>query len=265
MSTGLKSEAPTKLNESEIIALIRDETIAGGAQLSNLSESTGQWMDLKGSHFYQYVEEVKVKKQQIREQAKTEQIEQKEAAKTNKIEIRQNRKQQKILAVVAKNKEEQKKRQSEIAEQQRQMVAKAQSAALETTALQNHDRQLFGSGCVLFGIVLIVVFGAGLIAYTSWENKQQFQKAEKTYLDACKKYNSELARALDVGAAGRSRRVFMSDLLSASEKLDELVEESKQIREIHSNAKTEYERAYSLFSDICSEKGKPPPPKLQTY
>ena len=53
MSSGLKSETPTKLKDSEIIALIRDSTIGGGAQLSNLSELAGQWIDLKDSHFYQ--------------------------------------------------------------------------------------------------------------------------------------------------------------------------------------------------------------------
>jgi hypothetical protein len=74
MSSGLKSETPTKLKDSEIIALIRDETIAGGAQLSNLSESTEPWIDLKDSHFYQYVEEVKANKQQIREEAKIDKL-----------------------------------------------------------------------------------------------------------------------------------------------------------------------------------------------
>jgi hypothetical protein len=67
MSSGLKGETPTRLNDSEIIALIRDETIAGGAQLSNLSKSIGQWITLKDSHFSHYVDAAKEKKLRTRQ------------------------------------------------------------------------------------------------------------------------------------------------------------------------------------------------------
>jgi hypothetical protein len=58
MSSGLKSETPTKLKDSEIIALIRDETIAGDAQLSNLSKPNGEWISIKDSYFYSHLEEL---------------------------------------------------------------------------------------------------------------------------------------------------------------------------------------------------------------
>ena len=89
MSSGLKSETPTKLKDSEIISLIRNETIAGGAQLSNLSKPSGGWISLKDSHFYQYVEEVKTEKKRRRENEKENKLaqitlEKKEGAEANR-------------------------------------------------------------------------------------------------------------------------------------------------------------------------------------
>ena len=92
----------------------------------------------------------------------------------------------------------------------------------------------------------------------------RYKAAEKTYLRACDKYNAEMSHALDVADAGRSRRAFTSEFLSAGEKLAELTKESKQIMEMQSDAKAKYEKAYSIFSKICSDLGKPPPDKLMT-
>ena len=92
MSSGLKSETPTKLKDSEIIALIRDETIAGGAQLSNLSKPSGEWISLKDSHFYQYVEELETEKKRQREKEKEEKLAQKTLAKKERAEEKQRQK-----------------------------------------------------------------------------------------------------------------------------------------------------------------------------
>jgi hypothetical protein len=259
MSTGLKSEAPTKLNESEIIALIRDETIAGGAQLSNLSESTGQWMDLKGSHFYQYVEEVKAKKQQIREQAKADKIEQKHAAKRTKTKIRDDRKQQQKLALDARHKKEQQQRQSELVEQERQREAKSQLDEQATTSVGQQNRQS-GSGAVIIGIILTVLFGFGGVAgYLLWVNSK-FEAAEKIYANATEQYLSEMERANDV-LNGATR---LAQFLEPQDALNTLNQAGRQSTEILSNATAKYEKAYSIFSNICADLGKPPPESLLT-
>ena len=259
MSSGLKSETPTKLKDSEIIALIRDETIAGGAQLSNPSELPKQWVDLKDSHFYQYVEEVKVKKQQIREQAKADKIEQKDAAKRTKTKIRDDRKQQQKLALDARHKKEQQQRQSEFVEQERQREAKSQFDAQATTSVGQQNRQS-GSGAVLIGIILTVVFGFGGVAgYLLWVNSK-FEAAEKIYENATEQYLSEMERGTNVLTAANSLAQFLEpqDVIRT---IDQAMRQSKEIR---SNATTEHDRAYSTFCDFCSNHGKPRPEKFST-
>jgi hypothetical protein len=102
MSSGLKGETPTRLNDSEIIALIRDETIAGGAQLSNLSKSIGQWITLKDSHFSHYVDAAKEKKLQMRESKKEEKLALKSLLKRKKERAEEKQRQTKKREIAAR-------------------------------------------------------------------------------------------------------------------------------------------------------------------
>jgi hypothetical protein len=82
-SSGLNSRTPTKLNEQQIIVLIQDGVIAGGANLSDCSELEQNWTSLKDSHFYHYVEEAEQAKL-IRKQAKKKKAKKKENQRKTK-------------------------------------------------------------------------------------------------------------------------------------------------------------------------------------
>ena len=88
----------------------------------------------------------------------------------------------------------------------------------------------------------------------------KYEAAEKAYLNASNKYNAEIRRANDV-IIGANR---ITQFLSPQDTIHEIDRAMAQSKEILSNAKAEYEKAYSIFSNICADLGKPPPERLLT-
>ena len=107
---------------------------------------------------------------------------------------------------------------------------------------------LVGVGLLIVPIVFQFDFGG------------RYKAAEKTYLRACEKYNAEMSRAADV-PDGDSR---LLQSLSAVDRMEAQGKAFDKKKKLLSDAKAEYEKAYSIFSKICEDLGKPPPVRLLT-
>ena len=108
-------------------------------------------------------------------------------------------------------------------------------------------------------LVIVLIVGGGLLGgYLFWENSK-YEAAEETYLRACRTYNDEIR--LSTGALLGSPS---DQYLSGRDRLDAQGKAMDKSKEILSDAKTEYEKAYSTFSKICADLGKPTPERLMT-
>ena len=111
--------------------------------------------------------------------------------------------------------------------------------------------------CVVVGSVELLMLCA--LLSVSIKNSNKYEAAEKTYLGACRIYNVEI-RLSTVALLGSPSDQY----LSARDRLDAQGKAMDKSKKILSDAKAKYEKAYSTFSKICADLGKPPPVKMMT-
>ncbi len=122
---------------------------------------------------------------------------------------------------------------------------------------QKRDRDKGNAMLFILPLVMVLIVGGGLLGgYLFWENSK-YEAAEKTYLGACRIYNEEIK--LSYGALLGSPS---DQYLSGLELMKAQGEAFDKQRKLFSDAKAKYEKAYSTFSKICADLGKPPPVKM---